>query len=102
MTAFWHFMTVLVVVSGVLVLGFLVLLSLPKSQLRSYILEMVGWGTTAAAGLSVLSLIDPIPDFIPVLGQLDDVGAIFAGIAALLTAIYQRHRRAKWERESRS
>lgn len=57
-----------------IVVAFLVLLSMPKSQLRFFMLEILAWTGTALAGLYILSPIDVIPDFIPIAGWLDDGG----------------------------
>jgi hypothetical protein len=100
MEGFWRFLMVVVVVAGILALGFLILLSLPKSRLRSCLLEIFGWGTTAATAASVVSPVDPIPDLIPLLGHLDDVGAVVVGLLALGTALFQRSQRAHWDREA--
>ncbi|HTU18823.1 MAG TPA: YkvA family protein [Gemmataceae bacterium] len=79
-----------------LVLAFLVLLSMPKSQLRFFLLEILGWTGAALAGLYVLCPIDVIPDFIPVAGWLDDGGALIGGIAAFIAAISARSDRQRW------
>jgi uncharacterized membrane protein YkvA (DUF1232 family) len=79
-----------------LILAFLVLLSMPKSQLRFFLLEILGWSGTALAGLYILSPIDVIPDFIPVVGWIDDVGALIGGIASFLAALSARSDRQRF------
>jgi hypothetical protein len=86
----------LMVICGTVVFcTFLVLLALPKSRLRCFLLEIGSWATTAFAGVYIVSPIDLIPDFIPVLGQLDDAVALVGGIAAALTALSARRDRQK-------
>ena len=76
---------------------FIVLLSLPASRLRSFLLEFMGWGTAGVSAVSVVSPIDFVPDFIPILGWADDVGAICVGVASLAMAILMRRQRHKLE-----
>lgn len=85
--------TVLIICFTVAFLAFIILLSLPKSRLRSILLEFFGWATATASAASIISPIDPIPDFIPVLGQLDDVGMLVTGLVAAGFAMAQRAKR---------
>ena len=80
-------------------IAFLIMLSLPKSRLRSVVLEIGGWFTTAAATASVVSPVDLIPDFVPVLGWGDDVIAILVGIGAVLFALHERRMRQQLDEE---
>lgn len=91
---------VLIICVTIVIVAFLVLLSLPQSRLRSAIFELLGWGTAGAAAVSIISPIDPIPDFLPVLGQLDDLGALIVGLCSAAFAVYQRQKRNKQLRES--
>ena len=87
-----------IVICGTLLLGlFLVLLSMPKSKLRSVVFELLGWFTTASATVLVVSPIDLMPDVVPVAGQIDDVLYIVVGIIAAVFAYHQRQERRRLE-----
>ena len=100
MDAFFDFLKYFFIGLFALIALFLILMALPKSKLRSLILEVMGWGTTAASVASVVSPIDMLPDFIPVLGQLDDVGMIVFGLCSAIFAWRMRKERQKLERLS--
>lgn len=77
-----------VVICGtVLVALFLILLSMPKSRLRSIFFEIFGWVASGGLVLLILSPIDFLPD--PIF--LDDIGYLIGAIAAGAAA-YRQHR----------
>ena len=78
----------LVVCATVLGIAFAVLLSLPNSQLRAFLLPIVGWAVAILCAVLVISPVDIIPEalFGP-FGLVDDAGAVIAGIAAARTAM---------------
>ncbi|GAB5405710.1 MAG: hypothetical protein Aurels2KO_39410 [Aureliella sp.] len=84
---------VVTICGTVLGLCLLILLALPKSKLRSCLLELVKYGMAAGFAILVISPIDFVPDVIPLLGQLDDVGYIAGGIASVVAAVKERHSR---------
>ena len=81
----------------VLIVAFMILLSMPKSMLRSVLLETAGWLLAALAALYVVCPIDFIPDFIPFVGWIDDLGAIVAGIASAIAALRAKNDRKELE-----
>ena len=88
----------LVVCVTVFCVAFLVLLSLPASRLRSVVLETFGWLAAIASAAYVASPLDVIPDFLPVVGWVDDGGAIVAGIVGALSALGARNGRRRLTR----
>jgi uncharacterized membrane protein YkvA (DUF1232 family) len=80
-------MTVLLIALGVL-------LALPRSQLRSFLLEALGWGgITGSSVLGVLNPLDAIPDVIPLLGQTDDF--FYLAALVLCALLIRRERRLR-------
>ena len=75
--AFLEFLGWALLALGVVVVVFLVLLAMPRSPMRNWLTNLVmRLMATGAAGVYALSPIDFIPDFLPVLGQMDDVAIL--------------------------
>jgi hypothetical protein len=67
---------------------FMILLALPQSRLRYYVLRGLGivfFTITGLIALYIISPIDAVPDVIPLLGQIDDGGALIGAIVAGLS-----------------
>lgn len=67
---------------------FMILLALPQSRLRYYVLRGLGivfFTITGLIALYIISPLDVLPDVIPVLGQIDDGGALLGAIATGLS-----------------
>ena len=77
----------LIWVFGLLLVVFMVLLALPQSKLREFLMPIVGWGVAALSAAYVVCPIDIIPDFIPIAGWLDDGGAIVTAILGVMAAL---------------
>ena len=101
MEAFFDFLKVAFIGLFALFALFIILISLPASRLRSFLLETMGWGTAGVSAVSVVSPIDFVPDFIPVLGWADDIGALVVGAASIMMALVMRHQRHKIEAAER-
>ena len=66
-----------------LCVSFAVLLSLPQSQFRAFLLPIVGWGVAIFCGIYCISPIDIVPEaLLGPFGLVDDVGAFAAGLTA--------------------
>ena len=62
---------------------FMILLALPQSRLRYYVLRGLGivfFTITGLIALYIVSPLDALPDVIPLLGQIDDGGALMGAI----------------------
>jgi len=93
MVEFFGFMKMLVGSGTVLFIVMLVLLSLPQSKLRLVGLEMCKYAMCVAFVLMIPSPIDLLPDAVPLLGWLDDIGYIIGAVAAFKSAAADRERR---------
>jgi uncharacterized membrane protein YkvA (DUF1232 family) len=89
--SFFDTVGTLLKVGGAVTALLLLLLALPQSKLRDFALPIIAWVFTAACGIYVISPLDAIPDVVPVLGWIDDIGVAAAGIASAVTALtYKR------------
>ena len=72
-------------------LAFFVLLSMPQSQLRAFLLPIVGWGVAIFCGIYCISPVDIMPEaLLGPFGLVDDLGAAAAGLAAAGIAMTSR------------
>lgn len=63
--------------------AFFVLLSMPQSQLRAFLLPIVGWGVAIFCGIYCISPVDIVPEaLLGPFGLVDDLGAVAAGLTA--------------------
>ena len=70
-----------------LLIAFGVLLAMPASRLREIVLPFVGWAVAALGIAYVASPLDFVPDFVPVLGQCDDLVALCVAIGSACVAM---------------
>ncbi len=94
---FWEFAKTTVIAVAALFALLVVMLALPHSPFRRVFLRAAAWLLGAATLVSLVYVISPadlLPDVIPLLGQIDDlgalVGAVTTGIAAASAAIGSR------------
>jgi uncharacterized membrane protein YkvA (DUF1232 family) len=77
----------LAIIGGVIVVVLMILLAMPASKLRDFLLPIVAWSFSLLCGFLVISPIDFLPDFIPVVGWVDDVGLAVTGIGSAVAAM---------------
>ncbi|MCX7392571.1 MAG: DUF1232 domain-containing protein [Planctomycetales bacterium] len=71
-----------------LAVTFVVLLSLPKSRLREFLMPIIGWCVAIFCGVYCISPIDVVPEAVlGPFGLIDDLGALVTGIAAARMAM---------------
>jgi uncharacterized membrane protein YkvA (DUF1232 family) len=71
-----------------IVIAFVVLLAMPKSELRSVLMPIVGWAFAIFAGVYCLSPVDVVPEIVAgPFGLIDDIGVAIAGFAAAKAAM---------------
>lgn len=85
-----------VVICGTLFfMTFVVLLSLPKSRMRSVCLEMAKYVIAGGLVLLTISPVDVLPDVVPLVGWADDLGYIIGAVAAVRSGLHERKVRAE-------
>ena len=72
----------------VVVIAFVVLLAMPKSELRSVLMPIVGWAMAIFCGFYAISPIDMMPEAVlGPFGLIDDIGAVIVGISSAKAAM---------------
>ena len=97
MADFFSFLKIFVLCGTFFFVAMLVLLAMPQSRLRSVGMEMSKWAFVVGLLLMVPSPIDVLPDVIPGVGWLDDIGYILGAIVAAGSALKERERRQAFE-----
>jgi uncharacterized membrane protein YkvA (DUF1232 family) len=95
---FFSFLKTFAICGTVFFVAMMVMLSLPKSQLRSVGLQCIKYALAAGLFLLIPSPVDCLPDVVPGVGWLDDIGYVIAGIAAV-RAGNREGRQRKFEQE---
>lgn len=94
MSDFFSFLKVFVGCGTVFFVSMLVLLALPKSQLRSVGMEVMKYAFGAGLFLLMPSPVDVVPDVVPIVGLADDLAYFVGGVAAIKSGLKDRKQRA--------
>lgn len=86
MESFWEFANLALLVGAGLTALVLILLALPNSGLRK-VFSAIFFTIAGILGVYIVSPIDFIPDFIPLLGQVDDVLATLLAVVNGISGI---------------
>ena len=88
MDKIYHIIEMFVLSGTVLAVTFAVLISLPKSKMREFLMPIIGWCVAIFCGIYCISPIDILPEvLLGPFGLIDDIGAVVAGISAAHAAM---------------
>ncbi|TWT45293.1 hypothetical protein RAS1_17150 [Phycisphaerae bacterium RAS1] len=93
MAEFFSFLKVFAICGTVFFVTVIALLAMPQSKLRSVGMEMTTWALAVGLFLLVPSPVDVLPDLVPGIGWLDDIGYLFGALCAVGSALEERKRR---------
>ena len=85
MSGFWTVIQTMVISCTVLGLAFLILVASPPSRLRSFCIRVAKLFFAGCMLTLVVLPLDFIPDFVPLLGWVDDPAYLLAAILALVS-----------------
>jgi hypothetical protein len=89
------------IVAAIIIVLLIILLSLPNSPLRKWLLKIVGGfliAVTLFCVVYIVSPVDALPDVLPLIGQVDDLGALITGVLNLaggIIMLVQKPKRVK-------
>src|SRR5271169_4148820 len=84
----FELLRMMVVMSGVIVITFMILLALPQCKLRDMLMPFVAWGFVALCAAYAISPVDAFPEVIfGPFGLVDDLGAVVMGIGTAVATI---------------
>ena len=88
MDKIYHIIEMFVLSGTVLAVTFAVLISLPKSKMREFLMPIIGWCVAIFCGIYCISPVDILPEvLLGPFGLVDDIGAVVAGISAAHAAM---------------
>jgi len=94
MAAFFSFLKVFIVCGTFFFVVMLVLLALPQSRLRCVGLEMIKWAMACGFIFMIPSPVDLIPDVVPVIGWVDDIGYVVGAVMSIRGVLRERQKRS--------
>ena len=88
MPSLFGIIQLMLVCGTILAATFALLLSLPQSKLRDFLMPVIGWCVAIFCGIYCISPIDIVPEAVlGPFGLIDDLGALVTGIAAARMAM---------------
>lgn len=103
MDSFFGFLKFFVGCGTLLAIGFVVLAHLPKSPLRTLLVQICGWATAVICGVYTLSPIDVAPELVlGPFGLIDDLVAAIIGFMSARAAWNARKERAEEQAQERT
>lgn len=93
MTQFFSMVKFLAGCGTVIFIATLILMALPQCKLRSIGLEMTKWVIAGGLVLLIPSPVDAIPDVLPGIGWVDDIGYALGAVAAAKSAMKEHRSR---------
>lgn len=86
MAEFFEFLKMLIACGTIVFLTMLILLALPQSKLRLVGLELTKWAMALGLLVMIPGPLDVLPDVLPPVTYIDDLGYLVAAIAAIKSA----------------
>jgi len=83
MSTFLGTIQLLIGCGSLILLAFMILLAMPNSELKKFLMPIIGWCLAIFCGIYCVSPVDIVPEaFLGPFGLVDDIGAAVLGFSA--------------------